>query len=64
MRKRVLMLYDREEIPLGCFDRCVEAAKYLDMKLDTLKHVLGRGGRLKKGLKLQWVCIDENRRII
>lgn len=56
-KKRVLMLYNHEDIPEAQFDSVKEAAGYLEKPSVCLNSSMSRNQRLRSGHKLIWVNI-------
>jgi len=56
---RVLMLYDKDELPEAQFDLIKGAAKYLGKSEAVLRCSISRKQTLRSGHKLLWVNIGE-----
>ena len=56
-KNKTLILYDQYDFVEAVFDNCKQAAIYLGMSHDSVKHNLQRKQKLRDGRKLMWVAV-------
>jgi len=55
--KRLLMLYDKNDIPVGCYESIKEASELTGIKVAAIDYMLHRNKTTKDKEEFMWVKI-------